>query len=156
MDIILLDKNTLRIKGKNASFVVNPDSSIKTETDAVVLLGFSDSVFPKITGSRITIKGPGEYEVNGIKISASAVGKSLVASTEIDGIKLLIGSGDSIGRREDNIPECDIAIVSADSDFNQAILTSLEPKVLLVYGENKEKVAKIDTYYGGLDWFDKE
>lgn len=144
MDVMLLGKNTLRIKGKNASFVINPDSlTSKTETDAIVLLGTnSGSTFPKIEGSRITIKGPGEYEISGIKISTTAVGQNLVANAEVDGVKLLIGSAESIERIHDNTPECDIAIVGSDTEFNQAVLTSLEPRVLLVYGDNKEAVAK--------------
>lgn len=144
MDVMLIGKNSLRIKGKNASFVVNPDSSVgKTEADAIVLLtAHSDQIFPKIQGSRITIKGPGEYEISEIKISTTKVDWNLVARADVDAVKLLVGSGESIEKIHDKIEECDIAIVNSDTDFNQAVLTSLEPKVLLVYGDNKEGVAK--------------
>lgn len=145
MDVILIGKNTLRIKGKNASFVVNPDSSVsKTEADAIVLLGNrSDQAFPKITGARITIKGPGEYEISGIKISTTAVEQNLVARVDVDGIKLLVGSGESIEKIHDNTPECDVAVVNSDLDFNHAVLTSIEPRVLVIYGDKKESVAKM-------------
>lgn len=145
MDVMLISKKTLRIKGKNASFVVNPDSLVgKTEADAIVLLvNHSDQKFPKITGSRITIKGPGEYEISGIKISITKVDQSLVARAEVDGIKLLVGSGESIEKIHDNTPECDVAIICSDLDFNQAVLTSLEPRALVIYGDKKESVAKM-------------
>ena len=145
MDVALIGKSALRIKGKNASFVVNPDSSVgKTEADAIVLLG-SNSLqkFPKVEGSRITIKGPGEYEVSGIKISTTQVGQNLVARVDVDAVKLLVGSGESIERIHDKIEECDVAIINSDMDFNQAVLTSLEPKALVIYGDKKESVAKM-------------
>ncbi len=144
MDVALLNKNTLRIKGKNGSLIINPTSAIgKTEADAIVLLEESaDQKAEKVEGSRITIKGPGEYEVNGIKISATRVGKDLVANIDVDGLKLLVGKGSTIEEIHDKTPECKIAVINSDDDFNHSFLTSLEPSALLVYGDKKEEVAK--------------
>ena len=80
--------------------------------------------------------------MSGVKILTTRVGDSLVARVDVDSVKLLIGSGISIEKIHDNAPECDVAVINSDKDFNQGVLTSLEPKVLLIYGEGKEEVVK--------------
>lgn len=144
MDVMILPGNSIRVKGKNSTLVVNPTSSTtKTEADAIVSLdrdsNFSDA---KIEGSRITVKGPGEYEVGGAKISAVAVEGNLVARIDIDSVKVLLGSGESLEKIQDKMEGSDLLVVNANTKFNYSTLTTLEPKVLLVYGEMKDDVSK--------------
>lgn len=144
MDVAYLGENSIRIKSKTASIIVDPSPSIgKTETDAVVL---TDSILnpnlSKIEGYRIVIKGPGEYEVSGVKVSASRVGEKLVLRLDVDGVKVLIGDGISIEKVHEKIEECDLAVINSENEYNYAILASLEPKALLVYGSQKEAAAK--------------
>lgn len=144
MDIILLGENSLRIKGKNASIIVNPtDQTGKTEAEAIVLLeNFQNDNFPKIEGSRITIKGPGEYEVNGIKVSGIGAERKLMVRMEVDNVKLLIGSGESLEKIHDKVEGAEVVVINADKQFNYSILSSLEPRVLIVYGQSREEVKK--------------
>lgn len=144
MDVILIDKTTLRIKGKNSSLVINPTASIgKTEADAILFSeanpDFSDK---KIEGFRITITGPGEYETSGTKISAIKVEEKLVVKLDVDGVKVLVGSGSSIEKISDKVEECDILAINSDSEFNNSFIASIEPKIVLLYGANKEEVVK--------------
>jgi len=144
MDVITLSQNSIRIKGKNASIVVNPDTSIgKTEGEAVIVLSdypnFSDA---KVEGKRIIINGPGEYEVSGIKISAIKADKALVVKLDVDNVKVLVGDSVSLGKIQDKIEECQILIINPTEDFNNSALTSFDPKVLIVHGINSEKVVK--------------
>jgi hypothetical protein len=144
MDVMLLTGNALKIKGKNASIVVNPTSSTnKTEASSILILNslpdFSDA---KVEGSRITLKGPGEFEVGGVKIAATAVGEKLVAIIDVDSVKVLIGSGEAIEKIQDKVEGSDLLIVNSDTKFNYSSLASLEPKVIIVYGELKDEVSK--------------
>lgn len=144
MDVALLDKKSLRIKGKNASFIIDPTSLVqKTEAEGILTSGkypdFNDS---KIQGSRITILGPGEYEVGGIKIVSTKVNGNLVSRVDVDNVKILIGEGSAVEKIHDNVGDCNIALIRADSDFNHSVLTGLEPKVLIVYGDKKDEVKK--------------
>lgn len=144
MDIAIITGNSLRIKGKNSAIVINPIASTgKTDANAILVLDknlpINDS---KIEGSRITIKGPGEYEVGGIKVSTTSVEGKLVARVDVDSVKVLVGSGDAIEKIQDKVEGSDIVVVNADNKFNYSTLTALEPKVLLVYGELKEEVGK--------------
>jgi hypothetical protein len=144
MDIIVLNEKTLRVKGKTSSMVIDPTSSIpKTEADALVYLEnnpeLSDS---RVQLARIKIKGPGEYEVGGIKYSVIRVDDRLVAQADIDSVRILVGDGNSIEKILDKVENTDLVIINADKEFNFSILTSIEPKVLLVYGSKKNEVSK--------------
>lgn len=144
MDVILLNENTLKIKGKNASIIINPSTSTsKTEADGIILLKGDLSFNPdKIEGSRIIIKGPGEYEVSGVKISTTRVEGDQVARVDVDNVKVLIGNGLAIEKIHDKIEEAQVVVINSDEEFNHSILTSLEPNVLLVYGAKRTEVAK--------------
>ncbi len=144
MDVILLNENTLKIKGKNASIIINPSTSTsKTEADAIILLKSDLSFNPdKIEGSRITIKGPGEYEISGVKISTTRVEEDQVARVDVDNVKVLVGNGSAIEKIHDKIEEAQVVVINSDEEFNHSILTSLEPNVLLVYGAKRTEVAK--------------
>jgi hypothetical protein len=144
MDVMLIDTKSLRIKGKNASFVLDPTSSIqKTEADGILTskksTDFSDS---KVENSRITIVGPGEYEIGGIKVSAVKVDEGLVSRLDVDSVKVLMGEGSAVEKIHDKVEDCNIAIIRADSDFNHSILTSLDANVLIVYGDKSDDVKK--------------
>ncbi len=107
MDITILNENTLKVKGKNASIIINPTSSTsKTEADAIILLKSDSSFNPdKIEGSRITIKGPGEYEISGVKISTTRVEDDQIVRIDVDNVKVLVGSGKAIEKIHDKIEE---------------------------------------------------
>lgn len=144
MDIMVLSPKTLRIKGKNSSAIINPVATIsKTEADSVLILENSpDLSDAKVEGSRITIKGGGEYEVGGIKYSALRVGEKLVVKIDVDSVRVLIGDGVSIEKIQDKVENADLVVINADSEFNYSVLTAIEPKVLLVYGSKKDEVSK--------------
>lgn len=144
MDVMILGQNSLRIKGKHASIVINPDTKTgKTEAEAIILLAnypdFSDA---KIEGRRITIKGSGEYEVGGIKISTIKVDEALVAKLDVDNVKILIGDASLLEKIQDKIEECQVLIVNMNKDFSNSALAAFEPKVLIAYGPNSEAVVK--------------
>jgi hypothetical protein len=144
MDIMILPGDALRVKGKNSTLVLNPTAgTTKTEADGVILLDkflkFNDS---KIEGSRIKIIGPGDYEVGGAKITAISVFEKLAVRIDIDNVKVLIGNGEAIEKIQDKVEDSDILVVNADMKFNYSTLASLEPKVLMVYGELREEVSK--------------
>ena len=144
MDITLLNENTLKVKGKNASIIINPSISIsKTEADAVILLKSDSSFNPvKIEDSRITVKGPGEYEISGVKISTTRVENEQIVRIDVDNVKVLVGSGKAIEKIHDKIEESQVVVINSDEEFNHSILTALEPNVILIYGSKKGEVAK--------------
>lgn len=144
MDITLLSEKSIRVKGKNSTVVINPTNTInKTEAEAIIKLeDSSDFSEKKVEGSRISVKGAGEYEISGVKISAIKVEGKLVARLEIDSVTVVVGAGPLLEKIHDNLEGCNLAVVEAEGKFNYSILASLEPNVLLVYGSQKEDVKK--------------
>lgn len=144
MEVALVGEKTLRIRSKNSSVVIDPTKNInKIEANAIVYTSLNgDLTDAKIEGSRIDIKGPGEYEVGGIKVEAVKVDGDLAVILEVDGVKLLIGKGKEIKEIHDKIGAFHVAVINADLEFEYSSLTSLEPNVLIVYGNKREEVRK--------------
>ncbi|MFH1833283.1 MAG: hypothetical protein ABH816_03955 [Candidatus Levyibacteriota bacterium] len=143
MEIQLVGENCLRIKGKNSSLLVDP-SMLKTKTpsDAVLLLKDCEFDSSKVEGSRILINGAGEYEFSGVKVSSLNHTYDLF----VDGISLILGKSSELEKIKAETKGYDIAIIHVDQKFDPSILTNIEPKVAIFYGE--ENKLKADS---GLD-----
>lgn len=144
MDIAFLGPNSLKLKGKKSSLVVNPTATIsKTEAETILLLGdYQDKNYSKVEGHRIVISGQGEYEVNGIKISTTRHSDKLAHLVDLDNVKILIAEGKIIEKVYDKIDNCNVIAVSASDEFDYSVLPKIEPNVILIYGEKKEEVSK--------------
>lgn len=144
MDIVLLQDNAIRIKGKNAALVVNPTKSTpKTQAEGVLNLNSSqDFSTEKVEENRITITGPGEFEVGGVKTTTARVVDKLVASVDVDGVRIVTGSGAAMEKFSDKFEGGGIALINADAEFDYSTLSKIEPSILIVYGELKEEVTK--------------
>ena len=144
MEVAIIGEKTLRIKSKNSTVIIDPAKNInKIQADATIYTSLNGSLTgAKIEGSRIDIKGPGEYEIGGIKVEGIKVDGDLAVVLEVEGVKLLIGSGKEVKEIHDKIGAFHVAVINADSDFEYSSLTSLEPNILIVYGNKREDVKK--------------
>ncbi|KKR76980.1 MAG: hypothetical protein UU21_C0001G0034 [Candidatus Levybacteria bacterium GW2011_GWA2_40_8] len=144
MDISLLGTQTLRIKGKGATIVVDPDEKTpKTEADAVVMFkGQGKQIPSKIENPRVLIQGPGEYEIGGIKISSQKANGGLVHELYVDGIKVLLGDPSILSKVQEKIGECQVALFKVSENFDQSIISAIEPNVVIMYGEGAEEGVK--------------
>lgn len=144
MDISILDKTSIKIRSKLASIVVDPSADgPKVSCDAVILQSLHPSDMSRVVDYRVIINGHGEYEVNGVKISGIGVDKGFVYTVVADGLGISLGRTSSISKVKDNAFECQIGILNADDDFNQSIITILEPKIVILYGDKKEAALKL-------------
>jgi len=147
VDIAIVGKNSLKIKGKQITFIVDPTPDMpKTSADAIILL---NGVSPpaggnidtsKVTDSRITINGAGGYEVGGVKISTAKTPKGILYSLSIDDVSVILGS--ATDAKIEGFNACSVAVINADNDFNESFVTALEPKITVLYGEKKIEAAK--------------
>lgn len=141
MDIAIIGKNSVKIKGKQATIIVDPVEGMpKTAADATILLNGNDNVdVSRVADSRIIINGPGGYEVGGVKISGTKTPKGILYKLSIDGISIVLGSSVE-GKMEDLDGE--VAIVNTNNGFNEVFVTALEPKMTVLYGDKKAEAAK--------------
>lgn len=142
MDIALVGKNSIKIKGKQVSFIVDPAKDMqKTAADGIILLDTSsDTDLLRVTDSRIVINGPGEYEVGRAKVSGIKTQNGIFYKFLIDGINVVLGL--AMNAKMEGSDDCGIAIIKTDADFNEAFVTGLEPKMAVLYGDNKSESAK--------------
>lgn len=141
MDVTLLEKNSLKIRGKQAGFAVNP--TVKTTADAVLLLGNPPEVnISKVEGQRLVIEGAGEYEVSGAKISAFGNKKDLAYEIALDGLDIFLANGETLKKSHDAKRECQVLILYSDSLSDESLITALSPSVVILYGEKAQEVAK--------------
>ena len=142
MDIVTLGKNSIKIKGKKVSFVVDPSEEMpKISSDAIILLdGLTNIDTSRVTDSRIIIEGPGGYEVGGAKISGASTSRGILYKLFIDDVVVILGRATDSKTEGFNL--CQVAIVNTDNNFNESFVTTLEPKITVLYGDKKAESAK--------------
>ena len=142
MDISTVGKNSIKLKGKEVTFIVDPSWEMpKISADAVVLLnGLENIDVSRVTDSRITIQGAGGYEVGGAKISGLRTSKGIIYKFLIDGLIVIVGK--TAESKEDGFSACQIAVINTNGEINEPFVTALEPKVAVLYGDKKNDLAK--------------
>lgn len=146
MEIILLSKSSLKIKGKRASVVLDPDSGIKGKiaADAIIVFPNVDSDTSKVEEWRVCIRGGGEYEVGGIKISGVKNGKHFVYKLFIDGISVAFASFDSLEGLRDALSGQHILVLSVFEKVDLSLIATLEPRIVILYGEKAGEIPQKD------------
>ncbi len=145
MDISILDNSSVKIRFKQTTFVVDPSADIaKISSDAIILLDRGNNLSLEAVERRIIINGPGEYELNGVKVLGVKVDKGFVYGISDDGFGTILGKTSEISKiKEEFNTECQIALLNVDDNLNQSIVTRFEPKIVVLYGANKENGAKV-------------
>lgn len=134
MEISYLSADSLKIKGKQITVLVNPDTSVKTPAD--VSLFFNKPQNPvKNPDVRLIIEGPGDYEVGGVKITGGYIGSSLYYNIIIDGVDMFTAKISSLKKAKEAVREYAVVLLQADSLLEQAVGTALNPSVFLFWGE---------------------
>ncbi len=140
MDITLLDKKTIKIKIKKVNFVIDPKQKMaKTNADCVITFDIENADLTRVTDYRVLIKGPGEYEVGGVKVIGTKFGESLCYSFITTQASVIIGSVKSLEKMLDKIGEHNVAILNVDSKINPSIITTIEPSSLVLYGDKAKE-----------------
>lgn len=142
MDITTLGNNSIKIKGKQVAFIVDPTKEMpKTSSDAIILLNGANGMdISRATDYRIVLDGPGGYEVGGAKISGTKTPKGTFYKLSIDGVSVFLGP--TVDAKIEGFSECQVAIINTNSEFNESFVTTLEPKIAVLYGEKIAESAK--------------
>lgn len=144
MDIQIIDKDTLRLKVKKTVLAVDPKTKVtKFDAEAIVVMDKSyDS--SRVNDYRIIFDGPGEYEVSGLKISGIKSDGDTIYGLTSDNVGILLAKASSLENvSTDKLGDYQIIIINADSLLNQKLITTIEPRVVILYGENKKEGAKL-------------
>ena len=142
MEIALLTKAGLRIKGKHAMIAI--DAQDKGTYSAILALSKS---IDTLIGSEdsIQIFGVGEYEVGEIKISGVRVENEMIYSLIVDGVSIVVGKLNALEKAHNKLQENNIVIVNCEDEGNASFITSLASSVVIFYGE---KASTISASFG--------
>jgi hypothetical protein len=149
-----LPKSSLRIKGKNASFVVNPQSA--SSANAILSLIPGEEFASE---ESVVLNGAGEYEIGGVKITGMRNDKEVLYSMNLDGMEILIGTVTLFSAMQHKLKEHNVVVVNCEETTDASFLTSLGVNAVLFYGENasvvaegfeKEKLQKMNKYSASL------
>jgi hypothetical protein len=135
MEIALLPKNAVKVRGKQTTLVVNP---VDGSTPHQVALYFHTTA--SVAADSLPIVGPGEYEVGGIKISGIKGSTGTVYSIHVDDMDILIGELSVLEKAQHKVKEHHLALILAEVERDASFVTSLATNVLMVYGSNAREV----------------
>ncbi len=154
MEIALLPKSVLRVKGKTATFAINPQSTIAA--NAVLLL---EPGAEFVSDESVVLNGAGEYEIGGVKITGLRNEKSVLYSMNIDGMEVVVGSIALLSSLQHKLKEHNVVVVNCDETADASFLTSLAINAVLFCGDKasevaqgfeKEKLQKTNKYSASL------
>jgi hypothetical protein len=145
MEISLLYKNCLRIKGKRATFVFDPvkPSSTAGKQDKVAYDATIVMTQPReslnIAPESVVIDGPGEYEICGVKMSAVRDRDGgVVYALIVDGVEIQVGKISSFEKLQNKLKEQNVVVAYGDAASNASFVTSLASNVVIFYGDQVE------------------
>ncbi len=154
MEVQLLSQNSLRIKSKRASFVVDPhfakaSNSAKATSDkpegkspyvaAIALARPLDEL--NIQADAVGIDRPGEYEIGGIKMNATRGEAGIVFSPVVEGVEILLGKLTTLEKMQHKLKEQHMVIIYADAAINASFISSFASNVVIFYGEYAKEAA---------------
>ena len=139
MEISLLSQSAVKIKGKSATFVVNP----QTATPANAVLSLVPGADMKVESEEsILLNGSGEYEIAGVKITGLRNEKSVLYTMHLDSLDVIVGPIALLAAMQNKLKEHNVVIVSCDEVADAAFLTTLAINAVLFYGEKAQEVAQ--------------
>ena len=144
MDISIIGEKSLKIRGKLGSFIVDPESTMPKNTADGILLqnpNADSSGISKVADYRIIVHGSGDYEVGGIKVAAMKRKESLSYRLHADDVEVLLGKSSELSNDE-KIDSCDILLLNADVNFDEALVAKIDPKVVILYGTGAKEALK--------------
>lgn len=135
MEVSLLSDNSLKIKGKKASIVVDPKPKMpKTQADAILLLDPSSDT-SRVEEYRLVVGDSGEYEVGSIKITGEGKDSGIFYGLNVDNSQIILAKVSTLEKLSDTSSEADVAVLNVDANLDEALIASMEAKVVILYGD---------------------
>lgn len=135
-----MPKNSIRIKGKKTTIMIDPQDNKSMYSAAIVLSGDTNSL--NISSDAVIIKGPGEYEIGGVKINGVRSSGMIAYVLLVDGVEIMVGSLSALDKLQHKLNEQNIVVVNVDTaEVNTSFVTSLASNVILYYGEKVDLIS---------------
>lgn len=141
MEITLLSLHSVKIKGKQTTFIVDP-SMLRGKQQADAVIGLDKMIAHEaVDGARVTINGSGEYEIGGTKITGLGSREKTLFYLSIENMVVLLTKAVSLKGRD--IREINILLLLADEVPDIAAIAATSASVLILFGEKAQETAKL-------------
>lgn len=150
MEISKISDNSIKLKGKNVTLVIDPTS--KVDADIVIVTQPLESLrLDKLDAVRLIISGPGEYEAGGMSITGKDVKGSVTYEIHDQSKIMFTTSGSIADIVEDD--EFDCLLVKVVGEIRDDVLGPINAKCVVLFGdlamavvksENQEKTTKVN------------
>ena len=171
MDISWFGQSCFKIKGKQASIILDPYSDQigfklpKLESDIVAITHdhYDHSASSEVSGDPFVITGPGEYEIKGISVVGMSSfhdnkkgqerGKNILYNVQVDGVRIAhlgdLGQEELTAAQIEGLGSVGVLMIpvgsvyTIDASTAAKISASLEPDIILPM-HYQDKEAKVD------------
>lgn len=122
MEIRFLGNQSIYVKGKKESVIVNPETDkVFTKYDSrIVAFNKKELDFMTLSNEKVILRGAGEYEVGGIEIQAISAGNGdVVYVFTVEGVRVgVVGKLNEAlsDKKQDKITDLDVLLISVDND----------------------------------------
>lgn len=138
MEIVSLSPNSIRIKSKQATIIVNPQEKV-SGANAVVI--FNQEVKKlKLPSDAVIINGAGDYEVGGVKFSGTRYDTAISYSFIVDDVNILLIDLSALSKNHQKMRDYDVVIVSVDTEEDVAVATNVAGSAVIYIGDKAEAV----------------
>lgn len=151
MEISLIGPQTIRIKGKKGSILVDPTGKIpKTPADASIVFGGQDISYTKVDGQRIIIDGAGEYEVSTIKVKAEKNNGRIIYNFTVDSVEVLLARVEDLtgeNKAKFSLIEAKdyaVVVLLASIPVPKDLLGTIDTKILAFFGQEAGSLKDAD------------
>lgn len=133
MELTSPSNTTLKITSKKGVVLVNPSL---VDTATIVIIDDNDTDISEKYPDSLVIYGPGEFEASGIMIKGTRSESGTMYVIDMGEGKMLHAISTSITKLSDE-DDYDVVVVKAVGPVEEAQLSSLSSKLVVVYGDSE-------------------
>lgn len=139
MEISSSQRGSIKIKTKNTAIVVDPSSVAAAD----VVIETSPTKIESSPETKLTIEGPGDYEVGGVHISAQRENGDTTYRIFDDQYKILLTTASALKSLKEDA-EFDAILIKVNVASTADMFGQLASEVILLYGD-EENIPKNDS-----------
>lgn len=130
MEITKLGEKSLRIKSKNATFIVDPLP--KAEANA-----FLFTSVPENLPENLSLYGPGEFEIAGVSIKGEKADDTISYDLLEDGRRILVLAKPSLVKNYET-EEYNAVVLVLNEKVDDVVLSNISSELVVLYGDESQ------------------
>lgn len=139
MEIAIIAGDSIKIKGKTVSFIINPQKPSDDYQGALYLK--ADNAKDPHFGQGISIDGTGEYEVGGVKIKATKKDNGIIYVLNVDGVNIILGNLSILEKMQGKYQDMSVVCVNVDIHTDPSFMSGFANHYIIYFGEKMDELS---------------